>query len=278
MISSHPYARPTPPMVQPRTSDEPGHPMHGTRAGMALAQSANPVTHMDHGFGVPTGAVRAPVKAGHDLAPLQGRPATIRLSRVQAEQLLRSGRCEISDVAILSLGAEAVQVTMVPPTPVGLPSPRSAAAELVSRLRDRLSEDGAPVQTGMARDGGLAPQRTYSGRGSALLNWRLKRVVAYVEANLAERIQLHDLAGAAGISRMHFALQFRNAVGCRPHDYVLLRRIERSQLLLGAHKTPLVEIALSVGFQTQAHFTTVFKRIVGITPGQWRMRGCREPN
>jgi AraC-like DNA-binding protein len=33
---------------------------------------------------------------------------------------------------------------------------------------------------------------------------------------------------------------------------------------------PIVEIALTVGFQTQAHFTTVFKRFIGCTPCRWR--------
>jgi AraC-like DNA-binding protein len=33
---------------------------------------------------------------------------------------------------------------------------------------------------------------------------------------------------------------------------------------------PLCDIAAGAGFSTQAHFTTVFKRIAGTTPGQWR--------
>jgi AraC family transcriptional regulator len=50
----------------------------------------------------------------------------------------------------------------------------------------------------------------------------------------------------------------------------LRKRIERAQQQLAATSDALVDIALSVGFQTQAHFTTVFKRIAGSTPYQWR--------
>jgi AraC family transcriptional regulator len=50
----------------------------------------------------------------------------------------------------------------------------------------------------------------------------------------------------------------------------LRKRIERAQQLLAATSGGLVDIALSVGFQTQAHFTTVFKKIAGSTPYQWR--------
>ena len=105
---------------------------------------------------------------------------------------------------------------------------------------------------------------------SPLPEWRLRRVVAYIEANIAEPISLADLAAAAGMSRMYFASQFRAATGLRPHEYVLRKRIERAQDLLSCSAGALVEIALSVGFQTQAHFTTVFKKVVGVTPRRWR--------
>ncbi|MEW6148553.1 MAG: helix-turn-helix transcriptional regulator, partial [Pseudomonadota bacterium] len=83
-------------------------------------------------------------------------------------------------------------------------------------------------------------------------------------------ITLEHLAAVAGLSRMHFAAQFRAAVGMRPHEYLLKCRIERAQELLKQGDVSLVDTALTVGFQTQAHFTTVFKRFVGDTPYQWR--------
>jgi len=110
-----------------------------------------------------------------------------------------------------------------------------------------------------------------AGRRTAPLpKWRLKRVVDYVDAHLASHITLADLAGAAGRTRMHFAAQFRVATGTRPHDFVLHRRIERAQEMLRDRSLALVDIALCVGFQTQAHFTTVFKRFTGVTPHRWR--------
>lgn len=105
----------------------------------------------------------------------------------------------------------------------------------------------------------------------ALQKWRLKRVVEYVDNHLAARISLTDLAAVAGLSRMHFASQFRAATGLRPHEYLMRRRIRRAEELLRNSTSAIVEIALTVGFQTQAHFTTVFKRFVGSTPRQWRV-------
>jgi AraC family transcriptional regulator len=103
-----------------------------------------------------------------------------------------------------------------------------------------------------------------------LARWRLRRVTEYVEANLAEPTSLADLAAAAGLTRMHFAAQFRAATGQAPHEYLLRRRIERAQEMLTEGTIPLVEIALSVGFQTQSHFTSVFKRYVGQPPRAWQ--------
>ena len=120
-----------------------------------------------------------------------------------------------------------------------------------------------------------SPPAWFGGEGrprriAPLPDWRLSRVVAYVEANLAEPISLADLAVVAGMSRMYFASQFRAATGLKPHDYVLRKRIERAQHLLSGTSEALVEVALAVGFQTQAHFTTVFKKLVGATPRRWR--------
>jgi AraC family transcriptional regulator len=104
----------------------------------------------------------------------------------------------------------------------------------------------------------------------ALQKWRLKRVVDYIDNHLSSKITLLDLAAVAGLSRMHFASQFRKATGVRPHEYLLTRRVRRAEELLRDGTMPIVEIALTVGFQTQAHFTTVFKRLVGCTPCRWR--------
>jgi AraC-like DNA-binding protein len=104
----------------------------------------------------------------------------------------------------------------------------------------------------------------------SLQKWRLKRVEQYIDENLGGKVTLENLAAVAGLSRMHFAAQFRAAVGMRPHEYLLKRRIERAQELLKQANASLVDVALTVGFQTQAHFTTVFKRFAGDTPYQWR--------
>jgi AraC family transcriptional regulator len=117
---------------------------------------------------------------------------------------------------------------------------------------------------------------TVAGRltreASALPAWRLSRAIEYVDAHLSESIGLADIAGSAGLTRMHFASQFRRATGMRPHEYLLRRRIEHAQHLLRESRYNVLNVALSCGFRSQAHFTTVFKRLVGDTPYCWRTK------
>ena len=105
---------------------------------------------------------------------------------------------------------------------------------------------------------------------NGLPRWRLKRVSSYVAARLDESITLTDMATAAGLSPMYFAARFREATGMTPHRYLLACRIAHAKTLLTEARRPLIDIALSVGFRTQAHFTTVFREFEGNTPHRWR--------
>ena len=113
-------------------------------------------------------------------------------------------------------------------------------------------------------------QRPPAPRVGALPKWRMRRVREHLVANVSEPISLADLADAAGLSRVHFATQFRVATGCRPHDYLFQHGIECAKQMLIETDTSLVEVALNVGFQTQSHFSTVFKRLAGDTPARWQ--------
>jgi AraC family transcriptional regulator len=110
-----------------------------------------------------------------------------------------------------------------------------------------------------------------------LPQWRMTRVIEFIDAHLAEPIGLADIAASAGLTRMHFAAQFRRATGLRPHEYLLRRRVEHAQHLLTTSKHNVMDVALCCGFRSQAHFTTVFRKFVGDTPYRWKekARGAR---
>lgn len=100
---------------------------------------------------------------------------------------------------------------------------------------------------------------------------RLKRVLACIEARLAGRIPVADLAREANMSVFHFSRMFKRSTGHSPHQYVTLQRIERARQMLATTSVPIGEIARAVGFKTQAHFTGVFAQHAGTTPRAFRM-------
>ena len=107
--------------------------------------------------------------------------------------------------------------------------------------------------------------------------WRLRRLEEYLATNIERSISLQDMASVVGLSRMHFAAQFRAATGFRPHEYLLMKRIEQAKIVMSETSLPLIEVAFSVGFSAQAHFSTVFKRFTGKSPAQWK-QGIRCTN
>ena len=103
-----------------------------------------------------------------------------------------------------------------------------------------------------------------------LRDWELKKLAEFVDDHIGGPISLLDLSTVVGLSRMHFASQFRLSTGLRPHEYVLQARIRKAKLLLHQTTLTVLDVALTVGFETQSHFSTVFKRIMGDTPARWR--------
>src|SRR5215831_9031235 len=111
----------------------------------------------------------------------------------------------------------------------------------------------------------LAPRRPERTRDGALPRGRLRAVVEYIEEHLDASPSLEQIAAVARLSPYHFARQFKAATGLPPHQYVLARRVERTQrLLLREGELSLAEIAARAGFSDQSQFSDRFKRVVGI--------------
>ena len=99
---------------------------------------------------------------------------------------------------------------------------------------------------------------------------RLQRVRDYIEAHLDDDLSLTVLADIACLSPYHFSRSFKQAAGVGPQRYVIQRRLERAKTMLRRSREPLALIALEAGFGDQSHFTTIFRREMGVTPGRFR--------
>jgi len=100
----------------------------------------------------------------------------------------------------------------------------------------------------------------------------LRRVRAYIDEHIGERISLDQLALQAGVSRFHFARQFRLSTGESAMTYLRRVRIERSKSILETRDSTIAEVAARLGFSDQSHFTRIFGRLVGVPPGSFARR------
>lgn len=98
----------------------------------------------------------------------------------------------------------------------------------------------------------------------------IRRVKAYVDAHIGERITLETLAHEAGLSRFHFARSFAAAVGIPPASYVEAQRLERAKLLLRDFDQPIAAIAAACGFSRPQYLVTRFRAKFGVTPRKYR--------
>jgi AraC family transcriptional regulator len=99
---------------------------------------------------------------------------------------------------------------------------------------------------------------------------RLQRVLAYIDAHLAENIGLQDMATVAGLGQHHFSTLFGQSMGISPYRYVVNQRIERAKRQLRQKDAAIIDIALACGFADQSHLNKHFRKFVGMTPRAFR--------
>jgi AraC family transcriptional regulator len=111
-----------------------------------------------------------------------------------------------------------------------------------------------------------------SRAGQWLTPRRLRLADEVIEARLAEKLTVQELASGLGLSAGFFSRAFKAAVGKAPHDYIVDRRVARARALLRNQELDLTVIALAAGFASHAHMTAVFRDRLGSTPSDIRRR------
>lgn len=96
----------------------------------------------------------------------------------------------------------------------------------------------------------------------------VQRVKKYLEAKFNEPVTLEELTKVSLLSPWHLVRAFSNHVGLPPHAFQIHLKIEKATTLLRAGIS-LIDVAADVGFSDQSHFTRHFKRIWGVTPGEY---------
>jgi AraC-like DNA-binding protein len=105
---------------------------------------------------------------------------------------------------------------------------------------------------------------------SGLAPWQLRRATEMLRSDLSENLSLTAVASACKLSVSHFSRAFKRSTGLPPHQWIMSARIDAARDLLAHSQTPLVTVAGMCGFADQSHFSRIFWRVVGASPGAWR--------
>lgn len=98
----------------------------------------------------------------------------------------------------------------------------------------------------------------------------ISAAISYIEAHLNEKLDLDTVANAVGYSKYHLHRMFTGTVGLTLHDYIQRRRLTEAAKLLVCSEKPILEIALTAGYESQQAFTAIFKSMYKQTPMEYR--------
>jgi AraC family transcriptional regulator of adaptative response / methylphosphotriester-DNA alkyltransferase methyltransferase len=94
---------------------------------------------------------------------------------------------------------------------------------------------------------------------------------ALIAKHYAEPLTLQTLAGELVVSPFHLHRLFKRLTGTTPAEFILRTRIQAAAHALKAEPTrTITDIALGVGFRSASHFSSVFRKVTGYTPTDYR--------
>ncbi|WP_173275368.1 AraC family transcriptional regulator [Paenibacillus sp. NEAU-GSW1] len=100
---------------------------------------------------------------------------------------------------------------------------------------------------------------------------KLRPVIQYIEANTGAVITINDLAGCIDVTPQYLCLLFKKTMRMRPMEYVNRERINRSkEIMFRESEHKLNDIASMVGFDSASYFSSVFRKLEGISPEQFK--------
>jgi AraC family transcriptional regulator len=107
-------------------------------------------------------------------------------------------------------------------------------------------------------------------RQRGLARWQSRAAIEYINANLASKLTLAEIAEVVCLCKSHFSRAFKTSHGVSPWAYIIMARVERAKHMIRATREPLSQIAGACGFADQPHLCKAFRRWVGVSPGIWR--------
>ena len=101
-------------------------------------------------------------------------------------------------------------------------------------------------------------------------NNTIEKAIRYMRQNYRSPIEVKEIADEVGLSLFHFSRIFKQEVGCSPHEFMVILRINKAKNLLKTTELSIAEIALQLGYEYPTSFVSAFSKRVGLTPKKFR--------
>lgn len=121
----------------------------------------------------------------------------------------------------------------------------------------------------------IASETEWRNKGwlRAIFDPQVGAALSAVHESVSTAWTVESLAAAATMSRSAFAVRFKQLLGQTPLEYVTEWRMQKAMQLLKGRDRKLINVARSVGYESDAAFSKAFKRVVGANPGEYLKRG-----
>ena len=118
----------------------------------------------------------------------------------------------------------------------------------------------------------LPPEKPEEEPDTAANSFLVRQARAYIAQHCAEKLSLQDVADHCFISHWHLSKLLNRHLGQTFYDVLNAERMQRAKELLEDPALRISEVAGRVGYADTAHFSRVFKKLEGTSPGEWRNR------
>lgn len=243
---------------------------------------SGPRQHLLYGFLQP---LHSEVTSGGETHALQYRTGEVRFTPAGhpvAFQWVGEAQALVLGIEPWFLQSTAAELGAAPHFPAALNFQKLPAAHPVSVLLQQLGREleSSPgtgvIAEGLARALVVQLLREFSHIRAPKVAApappvAVLRAVELMRRRLAETLSLEEIAQGAGVSPFHFARQFKAATGHPPHEYLMRLRVDHAQELISRHAQnwTLAAIAAESGFSDQSHMSRHFRRVLGVTPGEF---------
>ena len=150
--------------------------------------------------------------------------------------------------------------------------------QLAHCLLEELKERGRGNQDYVHRLGGTlvaqvlmsCQRRNDREQRVGLTPYQVKQVRAFILSHLDQPIRITELAQCVRLSRFHFTRRFKQTTGQSPGQFTVYLKMQKAKELLLTSPSSVIQVGMEVGYDNPSHFSTTFKKVMGVSPAHWR--------